>query len=198
MYQQHQLRQRPQGGKTEVRHRYGNQREYPNRRITHHHMGDFEHGFRDGAEHGHQRLAMGGGQRRQAQTKQHREEDDRQHFALRHRRHDIGRHQRQDRAHQAMRMALHFCGCALVFRNIHRRQLRHINTRARLEHIRQRDAKNDRDRSDHFEIKNRFCADTAELLRVADPGNPNHQRRNDNWHHNHLDQMNKDITGWRQ
>jgi hypothetical protein len=69
-------------------------------------------------------------------------------------------------------MALHFCGCALVFRNIHRRQLRHINTRARLEHIRQRDAKNDRDRSDHFEIKNRFCADTAELLRVADPGNP--------------------------
>ncbi|MNP45628.1 hypothetical protein D3C76_1395670 [compost metagenome] len=97
-----------------------------------------------------------------------------------------------------MRMALHIRGRALVFRNIHRRQLRHINARARLEHIRQRDAENDRHRSDHFEIKDGFCTDAAQLLRVTHPGNPYHQRRDDNRHHNHFDQMDKDITGRRQ
>ncbi|MNI86239.1 hypothetical protein D3C73_1433120 [compost metagenome] len=53
MHQQHQLRQRPQGGKTEVRHGDGDQRKDTDRRITHHHVRHFKHRFRDGTEHGH-------------------------------------------------------------------------------------------------------------------------------------------------
>ena len=161
MHQNHQLRQRPEGGKTEVRHGDGDKREHPYRRVTHHHVGHFKHGLGDRAEHGHQRFAVRRGQRGEPQTKQDREEDNRQHLALRHRGHDVGRYQRKDSAHQAVRMALHVSGCTLVFRNIHRSQLRHINPGTRLEHVRQGDTENDRNRSDHFEIDNGFRTNTT-------------------------------------
>ena len=45
MNQQHQFRQRPQGGKTEVRDGHSNQRKNTDWRITHHHVGHFKHGF---------------------------------------------------------------------------------------------------------------------------------------------------------
>ena len=124
-------------------------------------MGDFEHGFGDGAEDRHQRFTVRRRQRGEPQTKQHREENNRQHIAFRHRRHDVGWHQRQDGAHQAMRMALHLSGGILVFRNINRRQLRHINARSRLKDVGQGDTQHDRHRGDHFEIDNRFGADPA-------------------------------------
>ena len=134
------------------------------------------------------------GQRRKAQAKQHREEDDRQHIAFRHGGDDIGRHQRQNRAHQAMRVALHFCRCALVFRNIHRRQLRHINTGTRLEHVGHGDTDNDRNRRDHFEIDDGFGANSPQLFCIANAGYSDNQRRNNNRHHNHFNQMDENIA----
>ncbi len=65
MHQQHQLRQRPQGGKTKVRDGNGNQRENTDRRIAHNHVRHFKHGFGNRAEHGNQRLAVSCRQRRQ-------------------------------------------------------------------------------------------------------------------------------------
>ncbi len=47
---------------------------------------------------------------------------------------------------------------------------------------------------DHFEIENGFCTDAAQLFCITDSGNTDHQRRDDNWHHDHFDQMNKDIA----
>ncbi len=54
-----------------------------------------------------------------------------------------------------------FRGGLRVFRNIHRRQLRHIDAGAWLEHVRQRDAEDDGNRGDHFEIDDGFRADAA-------------------------------------
>ena len=95
-------------------------------------------------------------------------------------------------------MALHFCGRILIFRNIHGRQLRHINPGTRLENIRQRDAKNNRYGGDHFEIENGFGANTAQLFCITHPGNTNHQRGDNNRHDDHFDQMDKDIARRRQ
>ncbi len=46
----------------------------------------------------------------------------------------------------------------------------------RLEYIRQRDTEDNRNGGDHFKIDNGFCADTAQLFRIADTGNADHQR----------------------
>ena len=62
---------------------------------------------------------------------------------------------------QAVRMALHFGGGVLIFRNINCRQLRHINARPRLEDVGQGDTQHNRHRGDHFEIDNGFGADPA-------------------------------------
>ncbi len=93
-----------------------------------------------------------------------------------------------------MRVALYFCSRALIFRNIHGRQLRHINPGTRLEHIRQRDPKDNRHGGDHFEIENSFSTNAAQLFCITDSGDTDNQRRDDNGHNNHFDQMDKDIA----
>ena len=95
-------------------------------------------------------------------------------------------------------MALHLCRCTLIFRNIHRGQLRHINAATRLEDVGQGNPQHDRHGGDHFKIDNGFRADSAQLLRVANAGNPDNQRRDNNRNDDHLDQVDKDIARRRQ
>ena len=93
-----------------------------------------------------------------------------------------------------MSVALHLCGGVLIFRDIDRRQLRHINAAARLEDVRQGDPQHNRHRGDHFKIDNGLGADAAQLLGVAYTRNAHHQRRDDNRDDNHFNQVDKDIA----
>ena len=106
----------------------------------------------------------------------------------------MGRDQREDRAHQAMRVALYFRRGVLIFRNIHRRQLRHIDSAPRLEDVSQGNPQHDRHRGDHFKIDNGLRADTAQLLRIAHARNTDHQGRDDDRYDDHFNQMDKDIA----
>src|SRR3546814_4628585 len=83
---------------------------HADRGITHHHVGEPEHGLGDAAERLHEWVTMSGRQRRQRKTKQHREEDDRQDVAVRDRREHVRWYEVENRRHQAVRTVLHFGG----------------------------------------------------------------------------------------
>ncbi len=160
-------------------------------------MGDLEHGFRDALEHLHQRIAQFGLQTRQAKAENHREEDDRQHLTTRHGGNDVRGDQVEDGLDERMLM-LDFGGGGFVLGDVHGAQGAHVDARARVKHIGQHQADENGDGGDDLEIENGLETDAPQLLRVADTGDADHQRGNDNRDHDHLDQADEDITRWLQ
>ena len=191
--QQHQLGQRHQGGEAEAGDGHRDQGEHTDRRVVHDHVGDLEHAFRDALEHLHQGVTQLGLQARQAEAEEHREEDDRQHFTAGHGGKDVRRNQVEDGFDKRMLM-LHFGGGGGVLGDVHGAQGAHVDARARVEHVGQYQADHNGDGGDDLEVDDGLEADTPQLLGVADPGNADHQRGNDNRDNDHLDQADKDIT----
>ncbi len=91
-------------------------------------------------------------------------------------------------------LMLHFGGGGLVLGDIHGAQGAHVDARARVEHVGQQQADHDGDGGDDLEVDDGLETDAPQLLGIADPGNTDHQRGNDNRDDDHLDQADKDIA----
>ncbi len=160
----------------------------------HHHVRHFEHRFRDALEHGDHRLAEFFRDRLQAEAEQDREEDHRQQVAFRHRSEDIVRNHAEQEGHQSV-MALHLLGHLLIAGNVGMAELRHIRAHARLQHVAEHKAEQDRDRGDHLEVDQRLQADAPERFAVSHASDPDHHAGEYDRHDNHLDQLDEDVAG---
>ncbi len=91
-------------------------------------------------------------------------------------------------------LMLHFGGGRLVLGDIHGTEGAHVDARARMEHVGQQQADDNGDGGDDLEVDDGLEADASQLLRIADTGDADHQRGNDNRDHDHLDQADKDVA----
>ena len=137
-------------------------------------MRDFEHRLGHALEGFHQRVTQLGVQARQAEAEEYREEDDRQHLTASHGSEDVRRDQVEDGLNERMLVG-HFSSSGLILGNIDRAQRAHVDPGARVEHVGQHQADQNRDGGHHLEVKNGFKTDATQLLRITNACNPDNQ-----------------------
>jgi hypothetical protein len=84
-------------------------------------------------------------------------------------------------------------GCVRCHRLAVERRRVDVKTRARLQHVRRDQAKQQRKRRHDFEIQQRFAAHPPDLLHVFHAGNAGHHRTEDDWTDDHLDQLDETV-----
>ncbi len=91
-------------------------------------------------------------------------------------------------------IVLNFSRSLLILGNIDSAQCAHVDAGARMEHVGQHQAHQNRDSGHDFEIQNGLETDTPQLLGIAHACNADDQRGDNDRDNDHLDQTNEDIA----
>jgi len=128
---------------------------------------------------------------REHRPEQQRDQQDLQDFALRECRHERVRND----VHQEVdgRLTVRLRGIRCDFLAVQRSRI-DVEADARPQQVRRREAEQQCERRDDFEVQQRLAADAPDLLHVLHPGDAGHDRTEDDRSDHHLDELDEGIA----